>query len=192
MFANNCYDLTKLIDEKFPSYPGDPKFHIETIHSIGKNHSFALEYIHIGNHTGTHIDFPAHIIPDGKNSLDFPIRHLMGDGFIVVNRGVDDLIKFLGNLELKNKIIFFKNMEYLDNKLANFLVEKKVKIIGIDGLSVDLVDDIELPIHNILLKHDILIVENLCLQEVNERECYVLIAPLKLSSDGLPTRVLIW
>jgi kynurenine formamidase len=35
------------------------------------------------NHAGTHIDFPSHVISNGKASNDFELDYLMGSGVIV-------------------------------------------------------------------------------------------------------------
>ena len=192
MFLKQCFDLTKLINHSLPQYTNDPHFYVDKVSEVNQMQSYAMEYIHIGNHTGTHIDFPAHVINGGKNSLDFPINCLMGKGYIVKNSDCNNMIEYLRNLDLKDSIIFFKNMEFLPFDLACFLVDNKVKIIGVDSLSVDNINSKDLPIHNLLLKHDILIVENLYLDEVDDCSCYILINPLKLISDGLPARVLMW
>jgi kynurenine formamidase len=35
------------------------------------------------NHAGTHIDFPSHVIKDGKTSSDVELGYLIGTGLIV-------------------------------------------------------------------------------------------------------------
>ncbi|MBA3537854.1 MAG: cyclase family protein [Tatlockia sp.] len=64
-------------------YPGDPRFSTEDVVSLKEGSQFHLCHMHLGNHTGTHIDFPAHVVHGGKTSTDFPIQSLIGSGLII-------------------------------------------------------------------------------------------------------------
>ena len=77
------YDLTANISEKLVAFPGDPQFKSEKVCSLEEGSAFHLDKIHLGNHTGTHIDFPAHVIKDGKTSNDYPIESLIGHCLII-------------------------------------------------------------------------------------------------------------
>lgn len=65
------YDLTTKISEKTVVYPGDPVFKSVNICSIKNGSKYSLCQMHLGNHTGTHIDFPAHVIEGGKQVMIF-------------------------------------------------------------------------------------------------------------------------
>ncbi len=199
------YDLTATIDEKTSVFPGDPLFCRKVVQSLKPSH-FALSEISLSNHIGTHIDFPAHVIDNGATSDDFNLDHLIGNGK-VIDIGEVDIIdaKLLAKLEFKpHEIIFFKtknsfleksgelfeNYVHLTSDAAHFLVEKKIKIVGIDYISVDAFHEETLPVHQILLKEDILIVENLALKTVPAGNYRFYIAPLAIANmDGLPARV---
>jgi kynurenine formamidase len=77
----------------------------------------------------------------------------------------------------------------ISKDFARKLVEKEVSIIGLDSYTPD---DEPYDVHKILLKEDILIVENLTNLDklVGKRfNCYI--APLKIeNSDGAPCRVI--
>ena len=70
-----------------------------------------------------------------------------------------------------------------------FLVKQKVKIIGLDWPSPD---HHPYPIHEILLKNNILILENLTNldQLLNETDLEVFAFPLKIEADSSPVRVI--
>jgi arylformamidase len=73
---------------------------------------------------------------------------------------------------------------------ADELIKKQVKIVGIDYLSIDSLDEEKLPVHNQLLSNNILIVENLDLEQVpagRYREISI-IPPNIIDMDGLPVR----
>ena len=73
----NYYDLTAPITSNTVVYPGDPRFSIDDVASLAEGARFQLCHMHLGNHTGTHIDFPAHVIPGGKTSSDLSFRSLI-------------------------------------------------------------------------------------------------------------------
>ena len=70
------------------------------------------------------------------------------------------------------------------------MLEKKVKIVGMDYISVDDFSSEELPVHNILLSNDVLIVENVELKGVAPGRGKFFVMPLNIPGmDGLPARV---
>ena len=76
---------------------------------------------------------------------------------------------------------------------AEFLVEKKINAVGIDGPSIDIGSDEDFSSHKTLLGNGILIVENLCnLENLEHKDTFtLLISPLKLKgASGSPVRAL--
>ncbi len=202
------YDLTLEISPETTIFPGDPVFQAEPISEIKQGDPFTLLHFHLGNHIGTHIDFPSHVIAEGKTGSDYPLEYLMGAMQIVEIPGEGDItLSHVESLRIENgPIIFFKTNNSRANlhdkgytKLfsaiellaAKELVKKGFCIVGIDYLSVDRVEDEELPIHKCLLSNDVLIVENLDLRKIPVGKHQVTIAPLKVKgADGLPVRVI--
>lgn len=203
-------DLTRTISEKTVVYPGDPCFAREHVSraEVGKIGSFNLYHLHMSNHLGTHVDYPAHLIPRGKTSSDYTIDDLTGDGCIIaVPAGLRCVTaEFLKSQDIQAvDIVFFKTMNSelseddplaanyvcLGTDAAEELVKKGVRVVGIDYLSVDAHDSEDLPVHNILLGSGVLIVEGLDLKDAEPGRGEMIIAPLKISSiDGSPARVL--
>ncbi len=201
------YDLSASFSENMVRYPGDPKCIIEEINSLEKGAVFALSEIKLGNHAGTHIDFPSHIILGGKNSSDFFISELIGDGIIIevpINQLSITKDFILRQEIMPNDIVFFKtsnthiskykkiisNYVYIEQEAAWELVNRKARIVGIDYLNVDKDGEASLPVHQILLSNDALIVEGLELYGVPAGRCIIYIMPMKINNmDGLPARV---
>jgi arylformamidase len=203
------YDLTAPITSHTVVYPGDPRFCTEDISSLQRGAPFHLCHMHYGNHTGTHIDFPAHVIPGGKTSSDFPIQDLIGSGLIIeVPETEQTITKEFVNAQhsiAQNDFIFFKTANskiskqaeftekyvYIEPDAAEELIKKGIKIIGIDYISVDSFDAETLPVHHSFLSQDILIVEGLELHGVPMGRCKIYIMPNNIPSmDGLPARVI--
>lgn len=202
------YDLTAEISPDLVVFPGDPCFAAEKLSSLEDGKKFGLCHMHLGNHTGTHVDFPAHTIKDGKTSSDFPIHYLTGPGIIIKVPSSEKSITrdFVSRQSiLKSDIVFFKTANsdrskhepfheryvYIEPEAAIELFEKGVKAVGIDYISVDRYDDEDLTVHNTLLSREVLIVEGLELRDIPEGRYEIFVMPLKIPNmDGLPARVL--
>ena len=202
------HDLTEEISSELTVFPGDPIFEKQLIHKIEKNQHFCLSKISLSNHLGTHIDFPSHVILNGKTSSDYAEADLQGNGLVIEvpkkYKSIDS--DFLSQHEIvENDIVFFKtgnstlsktgnfdkNYVYVEPEAAELLVKLKVKMVGIDYLSVDQYESENLPAHKILLAHDILIIENLNLKKISESRYQFLIVPsFRIAHmDGVPVRV---
>lgn len=201
------YDLTAKISPDTVVFPGDPQYSTEKVSSLEDGQNFNLCHMHLGNHTGTHVDFPAHTIKGGKTSSDFPIEFLTGPGVIIKVPPTEKSItrEFVSKQSImRSDIVFFKtaNSEkskygpftdkyvYIEPDAAAELLDKGVKVVGIDYISVDSFADERLTVHNTLLSKEVLIVEGLELSEIPEGRYEIFIAPLNIPEmDGLPARV---
>lgn len=201
------YDLTAPITNKTVVFPGDPQFSSEEVSSLSAGDQFGLCHMHFGNHTGTHIDFPAHVISGGKTSSDYPIDELIGAGLIIeVPASAKSITKSFvaSQTEItRNDFVFFKttnskiskqqpfiaNYVYIEPSAAEALLQKGVKMVGIDYLSVDQYGAENLPVHHTLLSNNVLIVEGLELEGVPAGRCKIYIIPNNIPEmDGLPVR----
>lgn len=188
------HDLTMLINDKLPLYPGDDK------PSLVHHESDGIKHMQLGlsTHHGTHIDAPIHMIENGKTLSDFPISTFTGEGIVIdiSNKLSYELIKtgdivflFTNHTSKMYTADFYKDNPVISTEQAQLLVSKKPKMVGIDSYSVD---NPPFPIHKLLLSHNILLVENLVNLKplVGKRfMCYAL--PLNLEhADGCPCRVI--
>jgi len=193
-------DLTMPLDSKTPTFPGDPK---PEIVSFGTIKDSGVNTLRLGfvNHTGTHIDFPFHMLEEGKTLSDFPLETFVGEAIVIDVRGQKEINDSLENVKEGDMVFFFtghttkayekdffSNYPVLSEEVTHKLIEKKVRIVGLDSPSPDY-EPFE--IHKLLLKQDILIVENLVnLDKVADKRftCYIL--PLNITNaDGAPCRV---
>ncbi|MGC1182114.1 cyclase family protein [Legionella sp.] len=205
---SRCYDLSTMISNDLVVFPGDPTYCTEVVSSLEKGDTFNLCHMHLGNHAGTHIDFPAHTIKNHKTSSDFPLEFLIGPGIIIqvppTEKSVtknfvarqsimsSDIVFFkTANSQISKHAPFTEQYVYIEPDAAIELLQKGVKIVGIDYISVDAYDDANLTVHNTLLSKEVLIVEGLELRDIPEGRYEIYIMPLNIPNmDGLPARVL--
>lgn len=193
-------DLTMPLDEKTPTFPGDPALIIRR-ETVGK-HGCGKTFLGLHTHVGTHIDVPSHMIADAKTLSDFPITKFVGEAIVVdvrgrrsieppflgVNKG--DIVFFLtAHSEKAYNTDYFTNNPVVTEKAAQSLANLGVSIVGLDSFTCD---NEPYTVHKILLRNDILIVENLVnLQVLAGKRFQCTILPLKITAaDGAPCRVI--
>ena len=190
------------------TYPGDARFRSRKLKSVEKD-GFEIHRIVLGNHTGTHVDAPAHFVKDGASVTELPLEMLNGRVRVVEIHNkekvdvaelrnlvlVEDfriLLKTRNSLLWKSKRRYQKKHLYLTLDAAKYLVENGIKLIGFDYLSIERHGDMEFPVHRYLLGNQIIIVEGLNLSEVEEGDYEMSCLPIKLADlDGAPARVIL-
>lgn len=202
-------DVSIPISNDMVYFPGDPNPQISRVYSIEKGEVANVSKLILSSHTGTHIDAPAHFIKNGNTIDKVPLERLTGKVRVLDVGGEDSITKkFLESKDiqyneriffktknswyLKRDTKFFKNFVYLSADAAEYLVEKKVEVVGIDYLSIEEFNSKNFPVHRLLLSNDVVIVEGLCLLDVNEGRYKYVALPLKIEEcDGAPARVII-
>ncbi len=149
-----------------------------------KHYAEGTEF-HIGRiemvaNTGTYLDSPFHRYADGRDLSELPlstVADLEGVCLRAGNlsgRGVD-LSVFQG-IDLVGKAVlvntgwavhwgrerYFEGHPFLATEAARFLVDAGAGLVGIDSYNIDDTLDRSRPVHSILLRADIPVVEHLC------------------------------
>lgn len=195
-------DLSVTLTAQTPVYPGDPAIKVEPTGIIEKD-GYTDHLVSFGNHTGTHIDAPLHMIAGGKTLDAYEPKQFIGRGCIVdardgFNREAlqaaniqpgDIVLFYTGMSEHYHEPIYFETYPVMSQDIAQWLINRKIKMVGVDAGSVDSQDDF--PIHKVLLGAEVLIIENLTnLKELLGKDFMVYALPVKLDIDGAPARVL--
>lgn len=206
-------DLTHTIEETMPVYPGTEKPRLETANTYEKDY-FKETRMTMYTHTGTHMDPPAHIFPEGKTLDQFPAEQFMGRALVIDCRDLKDgdaitmehIRRYGEKAEQADFLLFnlgwdrywgtdayFGNFPCMDMEVLNYILAGNYKGIGVDAISIDPIDD--LTRHRILFREtDIVNIENLtnlhlCGEELFSFSCF----PLKLRDcDGSPVRAVAW
>jgi len=199
-------DISLPLHNALPVYPGDPPFVLRNLTSIGKDGSgFAMSSLNLGTHTGTHIDAPSHVIA-GAASIDLIPSSRWISAALVIDIPEEARIEpaHLAGAELEKgiSILFKTNCSHnpggaasssecpvVSMDTASLAVSKRINLLGIDGMSIEDDTDSALPVHNLLLGNDVLIVEGLSLHGVTPGKYTLFIAPLRIRhGDGSPAR----
>jgi len=79
----------------------------------------------------------------------------------------------------------------LSLEAAKKLVERKVKLVGIDYLSIEKFGSKDPAVHKLLMQNGIIIVEGLYMKNAKAGNYDFLCLPLNMSQDGSPCRAVL-
>ncbi len=161
--------------------------------------------LNLNLHTGTHIDFPKHMIEGGKTSKDYGIDQFTGKCYVVdvtfLNRRI--LKKDITSIKLATyDFIIFKTKNsyekefnpefvYLSEEAAEVLSASPLKGVGIDALGIER-EQPGYPTHRLLLGNDILIYEGLDLRNIAEGVYEFIGLPMKIDDvEASPVRAIL-
>ncbi|GFN30090.1 cyclase [Paenibacillus curdlanolyticus] len=197
-------DLTHPIRDGLPVYPGDEPTvlkHTQTYHADGySNHQLSINM-----HAGTHIDGPMHLLDREDRISQVPVDHFIGDGVLldVTGKAVIDYNPLYERMIQEKSIViihtgqgnkfgrpeYFSEHPVLTPALAELLIRKKVKLVGLDFPSPD---EEPFEIHKMLLRSGIFIAENLANtdQLIGIGQFEVVALPLRIDADSSVARII--
>ncbi|MFA9378953.1 MAG: cyclase family protein [Lachnotalea sp.] len=180
-------DMSRTLEPGMPNWPTQPPYSAIVYETQKWGAESFHRGIFMSEHTGTHVDAGSHFVP-GKESVDeIPIDRLMGRAVNVDATKTakckcfekEELIRFEENYgEIKaGDIVYFRfgwdekydlkpeGSEFMQDwpgiskEIGNYLLEKEVKAVGTDCMSLDAYGSTN-PNHTLLLGNDINIIEN--------------------------------
>jgi len=208
-------DLTHILNKNITVYPDTLGPEFEIMNTVAE-HGYAEMKMSSVLHVGTHIDAPCHILADTKSLDQFSLDKFFGKAIVISCQDKKEIdLKFLQTFEDKisqvDFILFFtgwqfkwNTKEYFDDcpiptvEAAHWLTKFNLKGIGFDAFSVDkiisaqIVTEETLPNHYILMKKEIILIENLTNldklpNEIFTFQCF----PIHVeNADGSPIRAI--
>lgn len=209
------YDISSTIAPDMPVYKNRdekrPRFTVNRDHNSGNIYEGRLDF---DLHSGTHIDLPLHVLPQGETSdawkseqfltrcrvLDFSalaadrigagdLQQKEDEGRPQVSEpfwetGSTVLLKTANSAQQHFDFSFI----FLDASGAEYLAKKNIAGVGIDALGIER-DQEGHPTHRALLQKGIWILEGLRLAAVAEGNYILALMPLKIAGvEALPAR----
>ncbi len=199
------YDISLPISDSLPVWPGDPSVTVTRTGTLP-----AVSQISLGSHAGTHVDPPAHFLPGGATVDQLPLEVLIGPAWVAHLPGpgpigaatLEAAVIPVGTTRLllrtENSIRrlvqsgFDTAFVALAPDAAAWLLDRGVRLIGIDGPSIEPYGAPGAPVHHVLLAAGVVIVENLALAEVAAGAYQLICLPLRITAgDGAPARAVL-
>ncbi len=204
-------DLSQTIHSRMPLFPGAVFPRVEELANVTDN-GFALKLVTFDNHTGTHMDSPAHVLAEGMTLDSMEVSSFVGSALVADFThvaqglvGLEDLLPLEEKIERNDFFLFhtgwsrfwgedkyFEKFPLLTQEACGWIATKGIKGFGMDVISVDPVDAEDLVNHRLLLDSGMVLVENLTnLQKLPEEGASFYCLPLKVEgSDGFPARAI--
>ncbi|KAJ3483362.1 hypothetical protein NLI96_g6360 [Meripilus lineatus] len=202
---------------------GHPSFHAHLTCSLANGDLSNVHTLTLGTHTGTHIDAPFHFFQSGQTIDKLDLSLLTASRAVIIDvrsKGAqeritwDDVKEYEERMTESVMVLFctgwcrnwsspnYDHHPFLDPEVATKVVERGVKVIGVETMSPDPVGGetgASVEVHRIVLGQGGIIVENLCGLEavlesgIPEEEVRVSALPLNLvQCDGSPVRAVAW
>ncbi|MBI4668660.1 MAG: cyclase family protein [Elusimicrobia bacterium] len=201
-------DITARLAPGMPAYNRDPLFRFRWVRRIGGKHRCNLSTIVMASHCGTHIDAPLHFFKNKRSVDEIPVEQMIGSCRVVdvLNpkiilpadlpeaKAPERLIFKTTNTarSLMRRKQFVKDFAALSAETALELVRRRVKLVGIDYLSIEPFGSIEPAVHRTLLEAGVVILEGLDLTGVQAGDYELVCLPLKVpGAEGAPARAVL-
>jgi len=201
-------DLSHTVQHELLTYKGLPVPIISDYMSreASKAHYAHGTEFHIGRidmvgNTGTYIDSPFHRFSDGRDLSELPLESVADLPGVRIHGNktpANDVDLFEGK-DLAGKAVlvhtgwscywmtdrYFDNPPFLTRKAAEFLVKSRAALVGIDSMNIDDINDKSRPVHTVLLKANIPVLEHLTnLAELPDEDFRFFAVPVKVKSFG--------
>jgi kynurenine formamidase len=163
---------------------------------------FQIGKIEMVANTGTYLDSPFHRYADGKDLSELQLQKLANLPAIKIqvdHRQSIDISCFPRGADVTGKALlvetgwsrhwntpqYFEGHPFLTEDAARFLADSGAALVGIDSYNIDDVQDLRRPVHTILLKQEIPIVEHMTnLAAVPLRDFKFFAVPVKIKGFG--------
>lgn len=167
-------DVSAPLSPEIEVWPGDPPFRIER----EDKGDYVLSTVSMTLHTGTHVDAPLHYLPGAPAIDTMPPGALVGEALVVERGAISDAAPG-GRVLIKT--------DGIDISEARLLVERGVRAVGVEGLSVGSTE-----VHRVLLGAGIWCIEMLNLRAVEPGRYEMICLPLLVAgAEAAPARVLL-
>jgi arylformamidase len=205
------FDVSLPIGSDLLTWPGDPGVEVRPSSRITGGDPANVSELRIGTHTGTHIDPPVHFV-EGADALDaLPLDLFLGEAVVADLTGAEaigpgelealalpeDTERLLcrtRNSELWSRlpVEFPKDYVAVTPEGARWCVDRGLRLVGVDFLSVEKEGPPDFPVHHTLLESGVIIVEGLDLSAVQPGTYSLACLPLRITDgDGGPARAIL-
>ena len=201
------WDISPPIAPDSPLFPGDTGYSQQWTAQIGPGCPVNLSAITMSPHIGAHADAPLHYGPGAPTIGQVDLAPYLGACRVIHAIGCGPLVRpehlahaVAGGLPprvlvrtcVKAPTQWSAEFSAYAPETIAWLASLNVRLVGIDSQSVDPADSKTLDSHQLLLEHDLRVLENLVLDDVPAGDYELIALPLKLTTaDASPVRAIL-
>ena len=206
MHNRRLWDISPPVGPGAPLFPGDTAYSQQWTAHIGPGCPVNLSAITMSPHIGAHADAPLHYGPGAPTIGEVDLMPYLGPCRVIhaiacgplvrpehLVHAVDGLPpRVLVRTCTKAPTAWSSEFSAFAPETIAWLASIGVRLVGIDSQSVDPADSKSLDSHQLLLRHDLRVLENLVLDEVPAGDYELIALPLKLvTADASPVRAVL-
>jgi rhamnosyltransferase len=202
------FDISRPLHAELAVWPGSKRFAMEWTKRFDRD-GVNESHLSLNTHTGTHIDAPFHFVEGGKKLDEVNLEKLIGESHVVehlestpvdaadlerasIPRNCRRLLLKTLNSSKKSNGYFDSSFIALTPAAAQWVVDRQIELIGIDGFSIQLFAEKTNETHRILLSADVVILEGLDLSAVPPGAYHLVALPLNIpGAEGAPARAIL-
>ncbi len=191
------------------AFPGDPEFRSDPHRSLARGDAYNVSTLSFGSHAGTHLDPPRHFFANGLPADRLDLEDFNGPCWVVAvdpaqrEVGPEDvdrlppgtrrvLFRTANSARWEQSRDFFSDYVALGPRAAEALVARRLRLVGIDSLSIENDPTGAFPVHRALLGNGVLILEGIELAHAAPGAYELVCLPLRLyDADGGPARAVL-
>ncbi len=187
------FDISRTLQEA-PVYYKDEPAKFELAQSMENGDCCNASTITAGVHLGTHADAFSHFMPEGASIDKMPLENYCGKCRVLTVPS-DTLVKLSdikGRLAGSERLVLRSGgTSYLCEQAAEYIAACGIKALVTDAVSVAPSDNEE-AVHKLLMEGEVAIIENACLEGVEDGDYLLFAFPVKYGGcDGAPVRAVL-
>ncbi|BDI59610.1 arylformamidase [Qipengyuania nanhaisediminis] len=203
--TRRIWDISQRLRPGLPVWPDDTAFRQERTWQMEDASPVNVSALTLSTHSGAHADAPLHYATDGADIASVDIAPYLGECLVIDARGVGPLIEVadLPHLQSADRVLFrtferFPHSDWESETTAiaaatiEWLAVQGVKLVGIDGPSIDPQSSKTMDAHKAVHRHDLRVLEGLVLDDVPEGRYELIALPLPIvGGDASPVRAVL-
>lgn len=201
-------DISVLVSPRTPEWPGDTPFSCGWSWAMARGASVNVSSITASPHVGTHADAPLHVRDGWPGAHELPLDAFHGAAIVVdvsdaggtldlsalerrgAPREIERLLLRTGRTIVGGT--FPADWPVLDEPCVRALLDRGLRLLGVDAPSVDERESKSLPVHHALFAGGACILENLDLRRAPAGTYELIAFPVKLEGlDAAPVRAVL-
>lgn len=203
--SRRIWDISQKLHPGLPVWPGDTAFEHKRTWQMEEGSPVNVSALSLSTHTGAHADAPLHYSQTAPDIAEVALEPYLGECLVVDARRagalieVDDLLDVEGAPRvLLRTFETFPHEEWDADTAAiapaaiEWLAAQGVRLVGLDGPSIDPQSSKDMLAHKAVLKHDMRVLEGLVLDDVPEGRYELIALPLPIvGGDASPVRAIL-
>lgn len=198
-------DISQRLSPALPVWPGDTAFAQTRTWQMAAGSPVNVSAVTLSTHAGAHADAPLHYEDGADDIASVPLEPYLGECLVADVRGCGPLIlpEHLPALDGAERVLFrtfdaFPHSHWPSDTAAiapatiDALAASGVRLVGLDGPSLDPQDSKDMAAHRAVLRHDMRVLEGLVLDDVAPGRYELVALPLAIvGGDASPVRAVL-